>query len=425
MLPLYKSSMTLGSPVIDLVLARRVRQGKEDARRLAERRGQAALPRPDGRLVWVHAVSVGESITALGLIERLLRTSPDLHVLVTTGTVSSAGVLADRLPERASHQFIPIDRPAWVRRFLEHWRPDLAIVMESDFWPALLMIAHERGIPIVAANARMSTRSFDRWRLVRGISRPVFSALDLVLATSSRQAGQFRALGARRISVPGNLKRAADPLPLDEAEAAGLARAIGSRRIWLAASTHAGEDEAIFSAHRQLLERHPDLLVILAPRHPERGPAIADQARAHGMTVARRAASEPIGPDLNLYIADTFGEMSLFFHVASVVFVAGSLVPVGGHNPVEPAHFDCAILFGPLMSKNRDIADEMTRDQAAVQLPGADALAPTVDAILRDEARRRALSENARRYASEGDAVLDAISRELAPFLGPRTRPAT
>ena len=419
-LPLYRTSMTLAAPAIDLLLARRARNGKEDRSRLGERRGVSAFARPPGRLIWLHAVSVGESISALVLIDRLLEEADDLHVLVTTGTVSSARILAGRLPDRSWHQFAPIDRPAWVGRFLDHWQPDLALFFEAEFWPEKLLRTHERGVPIVAANARMSDRSYRGWRRWTGLSGPMFRAIDLVLATSSAQADQFRALGARRVTVAGNLKRAANRLPLEDGAVSALRREIGSRAVWLAASTHEGEEEAVVRAQLDLLVRHPGLLAVIAPRHPDRGPAIAELVRSFGLAVARRAAGERIDPDTSVYIADTLGEMSLFFNVASVVFVAGSLVPVGGHNPVEPAHFDCAVLFGPLMTKNLDIADEMIRAGAAIQFPDAEALGPTIDAVLTDGGRRHALTEAARRYASSGRAVLDGIVTSLHPFLDRR-----
>ena len=418
MLPLYQGVMTLGAPAIELLLSRRVKRGKEDPRRLGERRGVAGLPRPEGELVWLHAASVGESVAALSLIEQLLRSAPSRHVLVTTGTVTSARMMADRLPERALHQFVPVDRPAWVDCFLDHWRPDLALIMESEFWPGQITRTRARGIPIVLVNARMSERSFSRWRMAGRAARSLFSRIDLVLATNPEQAARFTTLGARNTQVPGNLKRAAKILPFEAGMAAGLAGQTTGRKIWLAASTHAGEDAPVLDAHLALRRDHDGLLTIIAPRHPNRGEEIAALARQRGLTVARRAASQPILPGTDIYVADTLGEMALFFHLAEIVFVAGSLVPVGGHNPVEPAHFDVAILVGPLMSKNQEIAAEMIAQDAVIGLDGADALAATVDALLRDDGRRDCLARNARHYVEEGKQVLEVIHAGLGPFLG-------
>jgi 3-deoxy-D-manno-octulosonic-acid transferase len=417
MLPLYEGVMTLGAPAIELLLSRRARRGKEDPARLRERRGIAGLPRPDGALIWLHAASVGESVAALSLIEELLAADQDGHVLVTTGTVTSAKLMADRLPDRAVHQFVPVDRPAWVDSFLDHWHPDLALIMESEFWPGQITRTSARGIPIVLVNARMSERSFSRWHLAASAARSLFSNVDLVLATNPEQAARFTALGARRILVPGNLKRAGAILPFEPAQAAALASRTGGRRIWLAASTHSGEDASVLDTHLELRHAHEGLLTIIAPRHPNRGAEIASLASDRGMTLARRSANQDIRAETDIYIADTLGEMALFFHLAEIVFVAGSLVPVGGHNPVEPAHFDTAILLGPMMSKNQEIASEMIARDAAIGLGGGDDLAPTVDTLMRDPARRDALARNAGDYAREGKQVVEAVHASIAPFL--------
>ncbi len=237
-LPIYKTLMTIGTPAIEFVLSERARRGKEDPTRLPERRGEASVPRPPGELVWLHASSVGESMAALTLIERLLEMAPNRTLLVTTGTVSSAGLMSTRLPQRALHQFVPVDRPAWVRTFLNYWMPDLAIIMESEFWPAQILQAHARGIPLIRINARMSDNSFHRWRLMGTMAEPLFSAFDLVMATNENQANRFSLLGAPHVAVGGNLKRAASPLPLDESAANILKKDIGDRIVWLAASTH-------------------------------------------------------------------------------------------------------------------------------------------------------------------------------------------
>lgn len=409
MLPLYEGLMTLGAPAIELLLSRRVKRGKEDPNRLPERRGVAGLPRPSGTLIWLHAASVGESMAALSLIERLLDHVPERHVLVTTGTVTSAALMAERLPERAFHQFVPVDRPAWVDGFLDHWRPDMLVIMESEFWPGQISRTRARGIPIVLVNARMSARSFSRWERAKGAAASLFSKVDLVLATNPEQAARFTQLGAPRVNVAGNLKRAASPLPLDPGETDALEVERGNRSLWFAASTHAGEDVPVLDAHVALRADTPGLLTIIAPRHPHRGEEIAGLAADRGLNAARRSLGQKIDTDIDIYIADTLGEMALFFHLAPIVFVAGSLVPVGGHNPIEPAHFDAAIILGPLMSKNQEIASEMIAADAVAPLTRAEDLAPTLAALLKDEARRGELARNARDYVEQGMRVVEDI----------------
>jgi len=425
MLPLYEGVMTLGAPAIELALLCRAKRGKEDPERMCERRGVARISRPEGQLVWLHASSVGESMAALVLIEKLVADRQDRTVLLTTGTVSSAEMMAKRLPERALHQFVPVDRPAWVRNFLDHWRPDVALVMESEFWPTQLSETHARGIPIVLVNARMSERSFSRWKLAGPFTRPLFSIFDLVMATNPVQASRFSALGAPLVRVPGNLKRAAPALSVDQAEADTLRAEIGDRPVWFAASTHAGEDAPVIDAHLGLCGRHPNLLTILAPRHPHRGDDIEEMAKAQGLRVSRRSRAEAITPDTEVYLADTMGEMGLFFSLSDIVFVAGSLVPVGGHNPIEPAHFGCAILFGPLMAKNAEIAAEMTLEGAAIQTSSGAEITEIVDRLLGDPDRRMELSGNAKRYVDDAGAVLDAVTTELRPFLDAAARRAS
>jgi 3-deoxy-D-manno-octulosonic-acid transferase len=419
MLPLYEGLMTIGAPAIELLLSKRVKRGKEDPARLPERRGIAGLPRPPGPLIWLHAASVGESMAALALIERLLEHTPDRHVLVTTGTVTSAALMADRLPERALHQFVPVDRPAWVDRFLDHWRPDLLVIMESEFWPGQISRTKARDIPIVLVNARMSARSFSRWEKAKGAAATLFSRVDLVLATNPEQAARFSTLGAPNVHVAGNLKRAARPLPLDTDKAAALEVRSGQRPLWFAASTHAGEDAPVLDAHLALRDDRADLLTIIAPRHPHRGAEIAALAADRGLTAARRSQDQPIEPGTDIYIADTLGEMALFFHLAPIVFVAGSLVPVGGHNPIEPAHFDTAIILGPLMSKNQEIASEMIAGDAVAPLTSAEDLAPSLAALFGDEARRGDLARNARAYVEEGMRVVEVIHERVEALAAP------
>jgi len=421
MLPLYEGLMTLGAPAIKLLLSRRVKRGKEDPARLSERRGIAGLPRPAGALVWLHAASVGESMAALALIDHLLEHATDRHVLVTTGTVTSAALLAERLPERALHQFVPVDRPAWVDRFLDHWRPDLLVIMESEFWPGQISRTKARGIPIALVNARMSARSFSRWRKVKSAAASLFSRVDLVLATNPRQAARFTELGASRVAVAGNLKRAANPLPLDASEAATLEEQRGRRPLWFAASTHPGEDVPVLDAHVTLHADMPELLTVIAPRHPHRGEEIALLAAERGLSTARRSLGQPIDANTDIYIADTLGEMALFFDLAPIVFVAGSLVPVGGHNPIEPAHFDTAIILGPLMSKNQETASEMIAADGVAPLNGAEDLAPTLAALFNDEARRGQLTRNARAYVKEGMRVVEVVHDHLETLVSRST----
>ncbi|MGA7866175.1 MAG: glycosyltransferase N-terminal domain-containing protein, partial [Stellaceae bacterium] len=298
MLPLLYKAMTRPlAPLAMLYLAQRRKRGKEHPIRFRERRGIPSATRPDGPLIWVHAASVGEATAVLGLIEYLLETRPDLEILVTTGTVTSARLLEIRLPARARHQFVPADLPSWTACFLDHWRPDLALWVESELWPNLVFAAHARRIPMVLVNARLSARSYSRWRHWPGLIGPILSAFDLCLAQDQQQAERFRLLGARQVTAVGDLKAAAPALPFDRCELLRLRDAIGPRPMWLAASTHAGEEKVAARVHRDLAARHPGLLTIIAPRHPARGDAIGAMLAEQGQRVARRSRGDPVTRD--------------------------------------------------------------------------------------------------------------------------------
>ncbi|MBU0725856.1 MAG: 3-deoxy-D-manno-octulosonic acid transferase [Alphaproteobacteria bacterium] len=407
---------TAGS-LIEAYLDRRLRQGKEDPARLPERMGIASRPRPPGVLVWLHAASVGEATSALALVDALLAQRPDLTLLVTTGTVTSAALLAGRLPPRALHHYVPVDRREWVERFLDHWRPDLALWIESELWPMLIVETDRRGIPMVLINARMSRKSARSWRFLPGLALDVLGRFDLCLARSIEQAERFRRLGAPTVRVPGNLKFAATPLPADPAALAELRAMIGDRPHWLAASTHDGEEQAAIAAHRAAAARHPDLLTLIMPRHPKRGAAVASLASEAGLTVARRALGQAPTPETAIYVADTLGEMGLFLASSPIVFVGGSLAPKGGHNPLEAAHFGCAILHGPDMRNNAEMAEALQADQAALCVTDAAALKAAIGRLLDDPAEQARLAEAAANVAERNAGVLDRVMAELANFL--------
>jgi len=417
MLRLYRGATVAAGPLIGLYLRRRRARGKEDPARFGERFGVAGRARPEGPLLWAHAASVGESVSALPLIERLLARRADLSALVTTGTVTSARLMAERLPARAIHQFAPIDRPDAVARFFDHWRPDLALWIESEFWPNLMAEAWRRGVPAALVNARMSERSFSRWRRMRGLIAPLLAGFEVCLAQNEAEAARLRALGARRVETPGNIKAAAAPLPADAAALAALRAATAGRPLWLAASTHPGEEAMVAEAHRAIAEAHPGLLTIVAPRHPERGPAVAEIFAAAGLAVARRAAGEPIAPETAVYVADTLGELGLFYRLAEVVFVGGSLIPHGGHNLLEPARLGCALIHGPHMMNFLDDARTFADREAAERVSDAAALARAARALLADSAMRRRRMDAAGRIAAEGGRVIERIEGALAPLL--------
>jgi 3-deoxy-D-manno-octulosonic-acid transferase len=426
---LWAAAATVAAPVLRVMLRRRLRRGKELAGRLAERRGIDATPRPAGRLLWLHAASVGETVSVLPVLAALSARAPELTVLLTTGTVTSARLLARRLEagleERVLHRFVPLDVPAWVARFLDHWRPDAAAFVESELWPNLLFASRRRGIPMLLLNARMSARSLAGWRQVPGLARAVLGCFTHVQARSPADAARLEALGAASVSAPGDLKFAAPKLPANPAELERLRAMLAGRPVWLAASTHPGEEALVFAAHRALAPAHPGLLTILVPRHPERGAAIA--AAAGDIPLHRRSLGAA-PPDQGVWLADTLGELGLWCRLAGIVFVGRSLLaPGGGQNPLEPARLGCAVAVGPHIGNFLDAAQVLEAAGALTRVADAPALTAWVAALLADPARRAAAGAAgiaaAARWADLPERTAQALLALLPPLVPPGLPP--
>ena len=412
------------APLLPFYLRRRVAKGKEIAERLPERQGHAAA-RPPGRLVWCHAASNGETLSLLPLLEALAKQEPALSFLVTTGTVTSARLLEQRLSPalapRTQHRFLPLDVPRWVARFLAGWRPDLAVIVESELWPNMLAAAEAARVPIALINARMSARSAKTWGWAPGFARGLLGRFGLILAQTEADAARFSALAGREVPCWGNLKYAAPPLPADPAELARLSAAWAGRPVWLAASTHPGEDEIILAAHRLLAPAHPGLLTVIVPRHPPRGPDIA--GLAGDLPVARRGAGQEAGAGGAVYVADTLGELGLFYRLARVALIGGSLVPHGGQNPLEAARLGCPILIGPHHFNFSEIIARLSAAHGLIETPdgpgAAEALAAHVAHLLADPAAGHAMAGAAAALA-QGQADLPGrIATSLLPLIRP------
>jgi len=407
-----------GRSFADRKLRERLDEGKEDGARLDERRGIAAVPRPNGPLIWFHAASVGESLALLELIRQLLDEREDLTILVTTGTVSSAGVMADRLPERAIHQYLPLDARAFVRRFLDHWHPDVAVWTESELWPALICETHALGIPMLLLNARMSKASHDRWRFLRGMARSLLNRFDRALVQDDLTAIYLRRLGLplERMEVTGTLKEGAAALPVDASDLATMRSEIGGRPVWVASSTHPGEEEKVLEAHRIALRSNPRLLLILVPRHANRGDEIAELLETGHWTFTRRSIGEGPEAEAPVYLADTMGELGLWYRLAPVSFVGGSWEPIGGHNPFEPAALGSAILHGPYVTNFIDIYQRLTEARAARLVSAPQSLAEAVDDLLSPD-RAAAMAHAAWEVVSSGADVTERAKAVLLEVL--------
>jgi len=404
----YRAVTKVLSPAVPILLRRRAGHGKEDQARVNERLGLDLARRPDGQLIWIHGASVGECIAALPLIESLLR-RPDRNVLVTSGTVSSARIMHERLPPRALHQFVPVDTPAATARFLDHWRPDAGLFVDSDIWPNLVLGARMRGIRLALVNARMSERSLAGWSWAPKTAAALLSAFDLCLAQDEEIAERFRKLGARDVRSIGSLKADAPPLSADQARLSELRSAIGERPVLLAAQTHPGEDETILPAFDALRQSIPDLLAIIVPRHVERGPEIAMLCGERPSR--RRALGEIPAAGTAVYIADTMGELCLFYRMAPFTFVGGSLVRHGGQNPLEPARLDCAVLAGPHTFNFTAAYDAINRAQGLGLVRSSTDIVETARRLLHNPAEVKCLGMAAAAAAATlGGAVAKTVA---------------
>jgi 3-deoxy-D-manno-octulosonic-acid transferase len=410
LLKAYQVATQLAAPIAPLLLAWRTRRGKEEPDRRGERYGVANIPRPPGFLVWFHAASVGEVNAALPVIDAIAETRPEIRILLTTATVTSASLARARLP---------LDRQGYLKRFFDHWRPDLAVLVESEIWPNLVLDTKARDIPLLLINGRLSTSSFKAWRRCPGMSRPIFSAFNLVLAQSAVLAERFAQLGVSDARDAGNLKADAPPPPVDAVGKAELAAVISGRPMWLAASTHPGEDEIIAATHAMIKKALPDLLTIIAPRHPERGSAIADMLRARGLNATRRSGGGLPNGDADVYVADTIGELGLLYALAPVALIGGSLARRGGQNPVEAIKLGAAVLTGPHWQNFRDFYSELLKAGGAREITNAETMAVAVLSLLQDSDQRRTMiARSEKTITAMGGALprtLDAIEAYLPP----------
>lgn len=403
------------APLAPALVSRRLKHGKEHVERVDERYGESRMARPPGPLVWVHCASVGELLAVIPLIGRIRER--DFAVLCTSGTVTSANLAEQRLPSGAFHQFVALDAPRFVKRFFDHWRPDLALFVESDLWPNLIMTSAGRGIPLILVNGRLSESSFKRWRFMPGTINALLRCFDLCLAQSAAHAGRLRDLGAPRIATTGNLKLDVPEPPADADSLAALKAAIGERTVIAGASTHAGEETVLIEAHRRLRASFPTLLTIIVPRHPERGPGILEIAHAADLEATVRSRGELPAADTDIYVADTLGELGLIYRLAPIVFVGGSLASHGGQNPIEPIKLGAAILHGPHIWNFAEIYAALDKSHGAEQVTDAGKLAVRVGAWLKDAGERSAVVAAGRETVATLGGALERTLAAIEPYL--------
>lgn len=422
-LRLYQFIVFLSAPFLRLSLARRAAKGREDKARLRERLGRASLKRPQGHMIWVHAASVGETLSVLPLLEDILASRPAQSILLTTGTRTSARLVAKfqtahpDLRPRLKHQFAPLDRGPYVSSFLDHWQPNAALWVESEIWPNLVLACAKRDIPLVMVNGRLSARSFSRWKKLSGTARRLLGSFSLLMAQDATTASRLQGLGLKHVKNPGNLKLDAPALGADDAELSALQSTFANRPIWFGASTHANEERSLGEAHRMIKASLPNVLTLIAPRHPDRGEALAKQLRAAGHKVAQRSQDEAPDADTDIYLLDTLGELGLFYRLSNIVLIGGTLIPHGGQNPIEAARLKCAILHGPHIENFQEMFDALEAAQAVASIADTPTLAAQVKALLQNPATVEQMSEAALAYAHEMTGTRARVINLLAPYL--------
>lgn len=399
-------------------IEKRKKLGKEDIKRFNERVGRPTKERPQGRLIWLHGASVGESISMLPLINRLLELYPDIHIMVTTGTTTSAEVMAKRLPERAFHQYLPIDNPTFAVRFLRHWQPTIALWFESEFWPAMLSMIKRKNIPLILINGRISNKSFKRWQQFDYIIKEIMDCFTACLGQSEEDAYRLRILGAKDAMCLGNIKYAGLPIPVDAQKKKEMLEQINGRPVWLASSTHNDEEFKIARFLTDLKSKHPSLLTIITPRHPNRGVEIRDKIeKDYQLKTALRSANEPITPQTDVYIADTIGEMGLWYEISPIVFVGGSLIPHGGQNFMEPSRCRDAVIVGPHMHNFTDAMNRAKHADGIIQVNDIIELTEMVDQLLSNKELLEAKRSLAYNWATSEAKVLDGIVEKIQGYM--------
>ena len=416
----YRMLTLYSGAVLSFILNKRCKAGKEVPERILEKKGSSDRPRPSGTLLWIHAASVGESQSTLILVNRLTALAPDINILVTTGTLTSSQLMESRLPKNAFHQFFPLDHPKWVEKFITHWQPNAVIWMESELWPNMLNEIRINNIPAILVNAHMSDKSFSSWKKMKPLAKFTLSTFSKILCQTETDKTYFDQLGAQETIVTDNLKYSADTLNFNQDDLASLSLSLKSRPIWLYASTHKGEESLACDLHNTLKDQFPDLLTIIVPRHPERREEITELCSSYDVKITFRGTNKTL-PDKNddIYIVDTLGELGLFYSLTSIACIGRSFSDDGGggHNPIEAAQLNCAVLHGPNVQNLQDIFDDMDADKAALCVRNPKHLCDTLSILLGNDNETAILQSAALEYSNKKTHIIEHIMSEIISTL--------
>ncbi len=416
----YSLLLTVCKPYLNRVIEKRLESGKEDPLRLGERKGMASVSRPNGDIIWIHTASVGEALSALPLIDFLLENYGTYNILITSGTITSANLLSERLPKNVIHQYVPIDHKPWVQHFINYWNPKLALFVESELWPNIINELSLNNIPIGLINARLSDNSFKKWKSYSLLTKSLFIKLSFVIAQSEEYSDKYAKLGVKNTYHSGNLKFLSPALPVDQEFLQQLEKETQQthpRSIWVACSTHENEEIMASKIHTSLAETHKNLLTIIVPRHPNRSQDIQDCLKSLGYNIACRSKNESIKEDTQIYLLDTLGEMGTVLQLSSIAYIGKSLLNHGGHNPLEPAKLGCAVIFGNHMENFEDIKKDMLANTSAIEVTSQEELTLIIDKLLTNEAYKNLQITNATAYANSQKDSLDQINNVIKNYL--------
>jgi 3-deoxy-D-manno-octulosonic-acid transferase len=421
-LNLYRFLLILLSPFILVFLLYRIIIGKEHKKRYPERFGFASKSRPKGALIWFHAASIGEVVSVFYLIEKISEKYPEINILITTGTVTSAKLVESKFNKNIMHQFVPLDFTFAVKKFLGHWRPDFALWVESEVWPNLVCETAKTGSPLALVNARMSKETLNKWKKHKRFSKKIFESFSVCLAQNESEKSNFDQAGVLNSVNAGNLKFESPTLPADSAELTNVVKMIGDRKIWLFASSNEGEEEVAANCHRALEDKYSGLLTVIVPRHPNRAKAIAKILQEKNLNFVQRSKEEKVTKDTQVYLCDTIGELGIFYRISNVVFIGGSLVDRGGQNPLEPARLHCALISGNKLFNFAEIYSQMQQEHAVIIVNNEDELITNLDNLLADNKLQDIYANRALEFVTSKSGIVDNYLNQLDKYIKPLTK---
>lgn len=421
-LSLYRFLLVLLSPFIFVFFLYRIIIGKEHKQRYKERFGYASKPRPKGALIWFHAASIGEVVSVFYLIEKISEKYPEINIMVTTGTVTSAKLVENKLSKNIIHQFVPLDLTFSVKKFLDHWRPDFAIWVESEVWPNLVCETAKTGSPLALVNARMSKETLSKWKKHKRFSKKIFESFSVCLAQNETEKNNFNQAGVLNSVNAGNLKFESPTLPADPDDLSSVVKMIGDRKIWLMASSNEGEEEIAANCHRILEDKYSGLLTIIVPRHPNRAKAIAKMLHDKNLNFVQRSKGDKVSKDTQIYLCDTIGELGIFYRVSNIVFIGGSLVERGGQNPLEPARLHCSLISGDKVFNFTEIYSQMQQEHAVIIVKDEAEFLANLDNLLADNKLQDIYANRALEFVNSKSGIVENYLNQLDKYIKPLTK---